>query len=97
VVGASQKLVIAYSTSTCGSIWQKEMCGNVWSIRIHGSVLVVPVNDSETAVLDVSTGQLTNVLPSKLKDIDGICVFDGLKTMIDVFYFYNPTLLSQYH
>jgi hypothetical protein len=54
------------------------MPGFVWTLRIHGGVVVVPVDYSNTVVLDVTTGHQLHSLPSAGKFVRGICVFDGL-------------------
>jgi hypothetical protein len=54
------------------------MAGRVWSLRIHGGVVVVPVDNGNTVVLDVTTGHQVHTLPSSGKGVHGICVFDGL-------------------
>ena len=53
------------------------MPGNVWTLRIHGGVVVVPVDNSNTVVLDVTTGHQLHTLPSAGEDMRGIRVFDG--------------------
>ena len=70
--------VIAHSTATGAVLWRKEMPGNVHTLRIHGGVVVVPVDNSNTVVLDVTTGHQLHTLPSAGKGVGGICVFDGL-------------------
>jgi hypothetical protein len=85
VVGGSQFYVIAHNTATGAMLWRKEMPGNVWSLRIHGGVVVVPVDNSNTVLLDVTTGRQLHTLPSAGEYVHGICVFDGLT--IGVIYF----------
>jgi hypothetical protein len=78
VVGSSLSVVIAHATATGTTLWRKEMPRNTWSLRIHGGVVVVPIDDRKTVVLDVTTGHQLHTLPSAGKDVQGICVFDGL-------------------
>jgi outer membrane protein assembly factor BamB len=78
VIGGSEKDVIAHNTTTGAVLWRKEMPGSVWTLRIHGSVVVVPVDNSDTVVLDATTGRYLHALPSAGKRVRGICVFDGL-------------------
>ncbi len=56
MVGGSGKFVITHDTATGGVLWRKEMLSWVWTLRIHGGVVVVPVDNSNTVVLDVITG-----------------------------------------
>ncbi len=86
VVGGSYKFVIAHETDTGAMLWRKVMTGKVWSLRIHGGVVIVPVENSNTVVLDVTTGQQLHTLPSAGEGVSGICVFDGL-TKITCFLF----------
>ncbi len=78
VVGASDKDVIAHSTATGTVFWQREMPGKVWALRIHGGVVVVPVDNSNTVVLNVTTGHQLHNLPSSGQGVRGVCVFDGM-------------------
>ena len=41
-------------------------------------MVVVPVDNSNTVVLDVTTGHQLHTLPSAGDGVHGICVFDGL-------------------
>ncbi len=82
--GNSNKVVITHNTTTYAVLWRKEMPGNVWSLRIHGGVVVVPVDNSNTVVLDLTTGHQLHTLPSAGERVNGICVFDGLKLNCDV-------------
>ncbi len=87
VIGASQKVVIAHNTATGAVLWRTEILGNVWTLRIHGGVVVVPVDNSNTVVLDVTTGHQLHTLPSAGEGVSGICVFDGLTS--DVVFFFD--------
>ena len=78
MVGASQNVVIAHNTATGAVLWRKEMPGWVRALRIHGSVVVVPVDNNNIVVLDVTTGHQLHTLPSAGKYVYGICMFDGL-------------------
>ena len=93
MVGASENIVIAHHTATGAVLWRKEMPGRVWTLRIHGNVVVVPVDDSNTVVLDVTTGDQLHTLPSTGKNVVGICVFDGLETGVIFFCCFSHTLL----
>ena len=86
MVGGSKKAVIAHTTTTGAVLWRKEMPGILWTLRIHGGVVVVPVDNSNTVVLDVMTGHLLHTLPSAGDYVHGICVFDGL-TSEAIFFF----------
>ena len=77
--------MIAHNTATGAVLWRKEMPGNVWTLRIHGGVVVVPVDNSNTVVLDVTTGHQLHTLPSAGERVHGICVFDGLKNDVICF------------
>ncbi len=48
-------------------------------------MVVVPVDASNTVVLDVTTGDQLHTLPSTGKNVVGICVFDGLETGVIFF------------
>jgi hypothetical protein len=85
VVGASGQVVIAHNTATGAVVWQKEMPGSVWTLRIHGGVVVVPVDDYNVVVLDVTTGHQLHTLPGE--GAIGICVFDGLTSRVFCFPF----------
>ncbi len=76
-VGCSGNVVIAHNTTTGAVLWQRKMPDNTYTLRIHGGVVVVPVDDSNTVVLDVITGHQLHTLPSAGLDVRGICVFDG--------------------
>ena len=78
VVGSCYKVVIAHNTATGAVLWRKKMPGNATTLRIHGGVVVVPVDNSNTVVLDVTTGHQLHTLPSAGRGVHGICVFDGL-------------------
>ncbi len=82
VVGGSKKVVIAHSTATGAVLWRKEMPGKVWSLRIHGGVVVIPVDISNTVVLDATTGHQLHTLPSAGLNVLGMCVFDGLTSVL---------------
>ncbi len=77
-IGGGGEVLIAHNTATCAVIWRKELSGSVWSLCIHNDVVVVPVNGSETVVLDISNGNQIHALPSAGEYVYGICVFDGL-------------------
>ncbi len=81
-------VVIAHTTATYKVLWRKEMIGRVWTLRIHGGVVVVPVDDSNTVVLDVATGHQLHTLPSAGELVDNIVVVDGLKS--DIFRLFPP-------
>ncbi len=70
--------MVAHDTTTGALLWRNEMSGNVWSLCIHGGVVVVPVEDENIVVLDVSTGHQQHVLPSAGRLVYGVCVFEGL-------------------
>ncbi len=100
VVGVDATAVIAHNTVTGTVLWRKEMLDYVWTLRIHGGVVVVPVDNSNTVVLDVTTGHQLHTLPSAGKVVRGICVFDGLTS--DVIRFvdfvtpcYSPSAASE--
>ncbi len=78
VIGTSDDVIYAYNTATGALLWREVMPGSVHTLRIHGGVVVVPVDDMNTVVLDVATGHQLHSLPSAVKDVRGICVFDGL-------------------
>ncbi len=78
MVGASNMVMVAHNAATGAVLWRKEMPGRVWALRIHGGVVVVPVDNSNTVVLDVTTGHQLHTLPSAGKSVMSICVFDGL-------------------
>ncbi len=79
VVGGSEQVVIAHITATGAVLWRKEMHSRVWTLRIHGGVVVVPLDDNDTVVLDVTTGHQLHTLPSAGELVYGIVVVDGLK------------------
>ena len=79
VIGASYNIVIAHNTATGAVIWRKKMSDGVSAFRIHGGVAVVPVDNSNTVVLDITTGHQLHTLPSAGCNMRGICVFDGLE------------------
>ncbi len=56
------------------------MSDYVCAFRIYEGVVVVPVDNSNILVLDISTGHQVHALPSAGKDVFGICVFDGLSS-----------------
>jgi hypothetical protein len=93
IVGGSQKVVIAHTIATSKELWLKEMPGDVWTVRIHGSVVVVPVDNSKTVVLDVTTGHQLHALPSAGERVYGICLFDGLTSVVIYFLFDFITVL----
>ncbi len=86
MVGGSKSSVIARNMVTSLVLWRNEMPGWVWSLCIHGSVVVVPVDNSETVVLDLATGHQLHTLPSAGEIIRGVCVFDGLIVGFDLLY-----------
>ncbi len=77
VVGGSENVVMAHDTVTSEVLWRREMPG-FQALCIHGGGVVVPVNNSNTVVLDVTTGHQLYTLPSAGEELIGICVFDGL-------------------
>ena len=85
VVGGGWNVVIAHNTATGAVLWRKEMPGRLWTLRIHGGVVVVPVDNSHTVVLEVTTGHQLHTLPSAGEDVCGICVFDGLTSDVICF------------
>ncbi len=78
MVGSSYKVVIAHNTSTGALSWKKDLSEYTWTLSIHGGVVFVPVDNSNTLVLDVTTGHQLHTLPSAGDYVFGICVFDGL-------------------
>ncbi len=78
MVGGSDQIVISHNTATGAVLWRREIPGDVWTMRIHGCVVVVPVDNSNAVVLDVTTGHQLYTLPSAGEGARGICVFDGL-------------------
>jgi hypothetical protein len=78
VIGCSNKIVLAHDTDTDTIFWRRKMLMGVWSLCIHGSVVVVPVDNSETLVMDVATGHQILTMPCAGSCISGIRVFDGL-------------------
>ncbi len=85
MIGASNKAVIAHNTATGAVLWRKEMPGRIYTLRFHGGVVVATVNNSNTLVLDVATGDQVHTLPRTTETILGLCVFDGLTN--DVIFF----------
>ena len=85
VVGASAKNVIAHNTATGAVLWRKKMFDKVCTLRVHGGVVVVPVDNSNIVVLDVTTGHQLHTLSSGGVRVYGICVFDGLKSDVSSF------------
>ncbi len=85
VVGSSKNGVIAHNTATGAVLWRKEMLGEIWALRIHGGVLVVPVDNSNTVVLDVTTGHQLHTLPSAGANVRGVFLFDGLTSDVTFF------------
>ncbi len=63
VIGCSLKLLIAFNTVTGAVLWQKNLLGNVGALRLHKGVVVVPIDSSNTVVLDVATGNKLYALP----------------------------------
>ncbi len=53
-------------------------------------MVVVPVDNSNIVVLDVTTGHQLHTLPSAGRGVSGICVFDGL-TSDEIFFGYFLT------
>ncbi len=78
VVHGSSNVVIAHNRTNGAVLWRKEMPDRVWTLSIHGGVVVVPVDNSNTVVLDLSTGHQLHTLPSTGKNPHGIFVIDGL-------------------
>jgi outer membrane protein assembly factor BamB len=93
VVGAGHEVVMAHSTATGAALWRKEVPDWVWSLRIHGGVVVIPVDNSNTLVLDVTTGQKLHTLPSAGENVRGVCVFDGLTIYVTCFQLFTHTIL----
>ncbi len=77
--------MIAYSTTEGTMLWQTQINGQLFSLRIHSDVVLVPVEDSETLVVDVTSGHQIHTLPSAGKYVHGICVFDGLTSSVGLF------------
>ncbi len=77
-IGCAGRFVLAHSTATAAILWQIDLPGSIWSLRIHGGVVVVPVDGSDTMVLDVSSGHQVHVMPPAGDYVHGVCVFDGL-------------------
>ena len=74
------------------------MPGNVWTLRIHGGVVVVPVDHSDTLVLEITTGHQLHTLPSAGERVYGICVFEGSTSDVILFVqFYHCYDLSTAH
>ncbi len=94
MVGTSNEVVIAHNTSTGAVLWQNEMSGFVWTLRIHGGVVVVPVDNSNIFVIDVTTGHQLHTLPSAGEFVCGICVFDGLTSGVVCFVVFHTVLFS---
>ncbi len=84
MVGVSDKVVIAHDTATGEVLWRNEVPDNAWTLRIHGGLVVVPVDNSNTLVLDVATGHQLYTLPSAGEGVCGIYVFDGLTSVVIV-------------
>ena len=82
VVGLSQRVVITHSRTTRAVLWRAEMPGDVHTFRIHGGVVIIPINNSNTAVLDLTTGHQRYTLPSAGFHVRGLCVFVGLKSYV---------------
>ena len=83
MVGVSDdNAVIAHNTTTGAVLWRKEISGFPWTLRVHGGVVVVPVENSNTVVLDVTTGHQLYTFPSVAGIVRCICVFDGLTSTI---------------
>jgi hypothetical protein len=84
VVGGSQKVVIAHSTATGEVLWLKGIPGDVEALCVHGNIVVAPADNSNTVVLDVTTGHQLHTWPSAGK-ARGVCVFDGLTSDVICF------------
>ncbi len=82
VVGGCNEVVIARNTATGAVLWQKKLPVHVLTLRIHGGMVVVPVAQSNTVVLDIFTGHLLHTLPSAGNGVFGICMFDGLTSVV---------------
>jgi hypothetical protein len=78
MVSGNRSDAIAHNTATGAVLWRKYVSGRIRTLCIHGGVVVVPVDNSNTEVLDVTTGHIVHILPSAGENIKGICVFDGL-------------------
>jgi hypothetical protein len=83
VVGCSKTDVVAHNTSTLATLWRILLPGYAWVLRIHGGVVIVPVDNSNTVVFDVTTGSCLYSLPSAGSDVRGICIFDGLSNELN--------------
>ncbi len=70
--------MIALDTATCAMLWRKQLPGNAWSLIINGGVVVIPVDECNTMVLDVTSGHQYHALPSAEIFMCGLCVFEGL-------------------
>jgi hypothetical protein len=79
------KVVVAHNAVTGAVLWRKAMPCDVWTLRISEGAVVVPVDHSNTLVLDVTTGHQLFTLPSAGEDVHGICVFDGLTSDVSCF------------
>jgi hypothetical protein len=97
VVGGGNTVVMVHNTVTCEVLWRKDMPGWVESLRIHGGVVVVAVENSNTEVLDVTTGHQLHTLPSAAMVVKGLCVFDGMTSNVVTFADFHPVILSQRH
>jgi hypothetical protein len=90
VIGGSDDVVIAHNIAAGVMLWRKDLHGMVWSLCIHENVVVVPVDGSETLVLDIASGKQIHTIPSAGEEVFGICVFDGEFSEVYIsFYFFD--------
>ena len=69
VVGGSDNVMIAHNTATGAVLWRKEISAYVLTLCIHGGVVVVPVDNCNVVVLDVTSGHQLQTLPSAGQDV----------------------------
>jgi outer membrane protein assembly factor BamB len=72
VIGGGRSFVVAHNTATSAVLWRKDMSARVDTLRIHGGVVIVPVDNSNTVVLDVTTGHQLYALPSAGEYVYGV-------------------------
>ncbi len=95
VIGGCDKVVIAHDTVTGAVLWRNDTPGKVRTFCIHGDAVVVPFDNCNTVVLDVTTGHQIHTLPSTGECVSGLCVFDGLiRDVIFSVDFLTPCYLS---
>ena len=80
IVGVSEHVVIAHSSSTGLMLWKKWTSDNVGKLRIHGRVVIAAVDWYVTLLLDLPTGRTIYTLGAfGTSDEDfSFFVFDGL-------------------